>query len=178
MMKSRFGASTIGAILAVAGVAALGVAGYKVMSGNCSLCSAGTAAATTLVNASEKTPCPQGTCSGHVTKNVAQTAEAKKDGCCPLTQTTTVANTTSECATACTDGAKDCSDKTACATPCAEGTTKTVANTEKKADGCCSADKTACKEGKDGCTGDGKDGCCGGCAEKVSKTTEPAKKGS
>lgn len=173
MMKSRFGASTIGAILAVAGVAALGVAGYKVMSGNCSLCAAGTTAATTLVNASEKTPCPQGSCSGHVTKNVAQTAEAKKDGCCPLTETTTVANKTSECATACTDGAKDCSDKTACA----ESTTKTVANTETKADGCC-ADKKACKEGKDGCTGDGKNGCCGGCAEQAAKNAEPAKKGS
>lgn len=169
-MATRFGSTTLGAVLSVAGLAALGVAGYKAMSG-CGAC-AGSEVTATMLTAS------------------TSAASAKKDGCCPLSGGTVQVSKSESgsCAdkAGCSDGEKAacagaevkqvaakadgcCSAKTSC-----EGAAevKQVAATEAKAEGCCNAEKV-CKDGKDGCTGDGKDGCCGQCktAEKPAETT-------
>lgn len=135
----RKGSTTSIVIATVAGLAVLGVAGYNMITGNCSSCViTGTPTSTTTVAAT--TDC---------------------DGCCPLKdatdgQATLVATTGDSCAlsTACDAGTKaacDSAAKTACETACSGAEVQTVATEAKECGTACAGD--ACGVDADACCG-------------------------
>ena len=103
---------------------------------------------------------------GDAVVNVSETTDG---GCdlCPSSKAQLVAQQAalSEC---CASKAA-CESEMACDSEGAAGTTKTVAHESGAASEC---GGKACKEGKDGCTGDGKNGCCGNCSEKKAEKSE------
>ncbi|QYU70086.1 hypothetical protein J4558_08195 [Leptolyngbya sp. 15MV] len=165
-MAHRKGSSLFSAVLAVAGVAALGVLGYRMM-GGCTSCETGTNAALVAETTKADGCCALG--------NATKVATSEKSGCCG-SGVTQVAKTEGSCGdkTACTEKAS-CGEKSACTS----GVSQVNATTAKTCAEATCTEKTACKEGKDGCTGDGKNGCCGDtkCSEaaKAAGNTEPGK---
>ena len=127
--------------------AAAVAAGYRLATGNCPLSclSCDGDSKNAVVNVSETTDGGCDLCTSSKAQLVAQQAAS------------------SEC----------CASKAACesemACEGAAGTTKTVAHESGAASEC---GGKACKEGKDGCTGDGKNGCCGNCSEKKAEKSE------
>ena len=124
-MNARFGVSTVAAILAVAGLGVGGVAGYRLVNGQCPL---------------------SGAC---IKDSAAVTTVGEKSSCCALkeaagTQTVALTEETSEC----TGAVSECTGaKTACHGEKTEGATTVLASetTEAKKSGCCQGDSEKCE---------------------------------
>jgi hypothetical protein len=148
-MPSRFGAASLVPVIAIAGLIGVGAAGYRLATGNCPLSCL--------------------SCDGDSKNAVVNVSETTDGGCdlCPSSKAQLVAQqaASSEC---CASKAA-CESEMACDSEGAAGTTKTVAHESGAASEC---GGKACKEGKDGCTGDGKNGCCGNCSEKKAEKSE------
>lgn len=149
-MSKRFGGSLFMPVLAVAGLALVGIGGYRMLSGDCS----------------------SGLCGTKV-----EAAHASHDGCalCPSDKTVAVEHVTScESQSACATKS-GCSEKSSCEAR-SECDIKDVCPAKSECEGkvCPMTGQTAtpvaletpaetCKGLKDGCTGDGQNGCCGKC---------------
>lgn len=163
-MRCRCGSSYLIPILCVAGIAAVGAAGFRALTGGCGSCDTEAAkpAATLVSTSSEKhcALCPDSAtpeCSEAMKTACAETggcSEAKMAACSEAKKA------------ACSESKTACSDaKVACDSAKTDAKVQTVA---AEAKGCCKANaEPACKEGKDGCTGNGENGCCGKCADKI-----------
>jgi hypothetical protein len=167
-MACRCGGTFLTPILAIAGLAAAGAAGYKMING-CGTCTTGSETALVSIT-DDKGSCPL--CPGHSTECEAhvQTASATEASSCCSEKAATSCCSEKDAAKVSTVAAAPKAD--GCCMSKGEANVKTVAATEVKKEGCCSEGKSeakvekVCKEGTDGCTGDGKEGCCGGCEGK------------
>lgn len=139
-MAVRFGGSLVTPVIAIAGLALVGVGGYRMISGNCIF---------------------SGACldKGANATNVAATTE---DGCCPLTgNSVTAASMEGACPMS-----GSCGDKPACEAAC-EGEASVI-NAAATPAGECKELKDGCKgDGQNGCCGGcagketaGGEGCC------------------
>ena len=141
-MAIRFGGSLFMPVLAVAGVALVGVGGYRMISGGCSDGACGDKIVA-VDNAHEGCAlCPSDKV---VEASLATGGECTLNASC---ESKAACETKSEC----TEGKSECEGKVCPMT--GQTATPVALETEAK----------ECKEGKDGCTGDGKNGCCGNCA--------------
>lgn len=160
----RKGMSTLAAVGGIVGVAAVGVVGFKMMTGDCGA-ACGTDTALTPVAAS---------------------TTHEKDGCCPLGGEATIETVAMTEAGSCADKASDCATacageavaaKSDCATACDSATDAVIQTVSagKAADACAdTACATECGGDCDADSCDKGEACCK--AEQVAATaTEPSK---
>lgn len=163
----RKGMSTLAAVGGIVGVAAIGLVGFNMMSGDC-----GVACGT------DKT----------VTPVAAVTTD--KDGCCPLGGEATIETVAMTTAGDCADKAGTCADKASdcatacegdavaakgdCATACESGVAIQTVSATTAADACATPCATECAGECDADSCDKGEACCK--AEQVAtNTTEPSK---
>ena len=151
-MACRCGGTFLAPLLAIAGLSAVGAAGYHMVSGQC--CLSGGDQTKIVTTSTQETPSCS-LCPG-AAETVAMT-ETKADGCCPFTNDAAAKNVAMSEPKA--DGC--------CAAGKEAAAIKTVAATTEAKAGCCAAKgETVCKDGKEGCTGSGENGCCGKCSDE------------